>query len=130
MQRTAENAEIQARAIVANELHQRQETLLLVADRVHRQLGAVVGLLWMSSQGPGNPDEASADYRLGEMDATTVGFKFGRDLNERHAWSLRLEQYLQTGEGSPSEAFGQLEQQDLYPDVEALIVQFNYSFKW
>ena len=76
------------------------------------------------------PDDASADYRLGEMDATTVGVKFGREFDERHLWSLRLEQYLQTGEGSPSEAFGQLEQQDLYPDVEALIVQFNYSFKW
>jgi hypothetical protein len=43
MRKTAEHAEIQARAIAANELHQRQETLLLVADRVHRQLGAVVG---------------------------------------------------------------------------------------
>ena len=39
MRRTAENAEIQSRAISANELHQRQETLLLVADRVHGPLG-------------------------------------------------------------------------------------------
>lgn len=76
------------------------------------------------------PAEASADYRLGEMEATTVGFKFGREYNEQHSWSLRLEQYLQTGESSPAEAFGQLEQQDLYPDVEAIIVQFNYSFIW
>ena len=41
MRRAAEQAEIQARAISANELHQRQETFLMVADRVHRQLGAV-----------------------------------------------------------------------------------------
>jgi hypothetical protein len=74
------------------------------------------------------PDEVTADYRLGEMDATTAGFKFGRDIDGRHSWSVRLEQYVQTGEGSPSEAFGQLAQQDLYPDVEATIVQFNYSF--
>lgn len=74
------------------------------------------------------PGEVSADYRLGEMDATTAGFKFGRDIDGRHSWSIRLEQYLQTGEGSPSEAFGQLASQDLYPDVEATIVQFNYSF--
>ena len=66
MRRTAENAEIQARAISANELHQRQETFLLVADRVHRQLGAVVGLLWMSSQGPGNPD-AVPDETVSEL---------------------------------------------------------------
>jgi hypothetical protein len=74
------------------------------------------------------PDEASADYRLGEMDATTVGVKFGHDIDGRHEWSVRLEQYVQSGESSPSEAFGQLAQQDLYPDVEATIVQFNYSF--
>jgi len=59
MRRTAENAEVQARAISDNERHQRQETLLLIADRVHRQLAALVGLLWMSSQGPGNVGAAS-----------------------------------------------------------------------
>jgi hypothetical protein len=40
----------QARAIEANALHQQQETTMMVADRVHRQLGSVMGLLWMSSQ--------------------------------------------------------------------------------
>ena len=74
------------------------------------------------------PAEVSADYRLGEMDATTVGVKFGRDIDGRQSWSIRLERYLQTGESSPPEAFGQLTQQDLYPDLEAAIVQFNYSF--
>ena len=77
-----------------------------------------------------NPDHASADYRLGAMEATTIGFKFGKNIDQQHAWSLRLELYQQTGEGSPSEAFGQLDQQDLYPDVEATIVQFNYSFQF
>ena len=76
------------------------------------------------------PSEASADYRLGEMEATTVGVKFGREFDEQHSWSVRLEQYVQTGDESPSEAFGQLAQQDLYPDVEATMVQFNYSFRW
>jgi hypothetical protein len=76
------------------------------------------------------PSDASADYRLGDMEATTVGVKFGREYDEQHSWSVRLEQYVQTGDESPSEAFGQLAQQDLYPDVEATIVQFNYSFRW
>ena len=76
------------------------------------------------------PTEATADYRLGEMDATTVGVKFGKQINDQHLWSVRLEQYVQSGDSSPSEAFGQLVQQDLYPDVEATMVQFNYSFKW
>jgi hypothetical protein len=74
------------------------------------------------------PSEASADYRLGEMEATTIGIKFGREVDRQHSWSVRLEQYLQTGESSPSEAVGQLETQDLYPDVTATIVQFSYAF--
>ena len=76
------------------------------------------------------PGDASADYRLGDMDATTYGFKFGKAIDERHVWSVRLERYKQTGDSSPSEAFGQLDQQDLYPDVKATIVQFSYSFQW
>ena len=74
------------------------------------------------------PDQASADYRLGEMEATTVGIKFGREYNRQHSWSVRLEQYVQTGESSPSAAIGQLRNQDLYPDVTATIAQFSYSF--
>ena len=74
------------------------------------------------------PAEASADYRLGEMQATTVGFKFGREYDRQHSWSVRLEQYVQTGDGSPPEAVGQLRNQDLYPDVTAIIAQFSYSF--
>ena len=76
------------------------------------------------------PGDSSADYRLGEMEATTVGVKFGREIDEQHSWSVRLEQYVQTGEESPPEAFGQLDQQDLYPDIEATIVQLSYSFVW
>jgi hypothetical protein len=76
------------------------------------------------------PEFVSADYRLGELETTTVGIKLGRDIDDNHAWSARLEYYLQTGESSPSEAIGQLSQQDLFPDVEAWILQFNYSIKW
>lgn len=75
-------------------------------------------------------EHVSADYRLGDLQATTLGFKFGRDIDDRHSWSLRLEQYRQTGDSSPDEAFGQLTGQDLFPDIEASILQFNYSFKW
>ena len=76
------------------------------------------------------PDEVSADYRLGEMDAQTIGIKFGHADSQGDGWSVRLEQYVQSGDGSPSEAFGQLTTQDLYPDVKATVVQFNYSFQW
>jgi hypothetical protein len=74
------------------------------------------------------PNDVSADYRLGEMTATTAGFKFGRKYDQQHSWSFRLEQYTQTGDGSPAQAIGQLRNQDLYPDVTATIAQFSYSF--
>jgi hypothetical protein len=82
MQRAAVNSEIQARAIQANERHQHQETVLLVADRVNRQLGAVIGLLWMCSFGPGNEtaenDELVADLwsRVGSGDPEAFGRQF------------------------------------------------------
>jgi hypothetical protein len=66
MKRTAENAEIQARAIRLNALHQQQETTLLVVDRVHKQLGGIVGLLWMSSQFVTDNPEVTID-RVGDM---------------------------------------------------------------
>ncbi len=61
MQRTAEQAEIQTRAIAANELHARQDTFIDVAQLVMTQLEVIAGMLFISSQGsPGDgvvPDE-------------------------------------------------------------------------
>lgn len=76
------------------------------------------------------PEFVSADYRLGKMTTSTVGIKFGQDINAQHAWSARIEFYKQSGDSSPPEAIGQLQNQNLYPDVEATIIQANYSFKW
>ncbi len=51
IQRTAEQAIIQSQAIAANEVHARQETFLRIAEQVKAQLGTIVGMLWVSSQG-------------------------------------------------------------------------------
>jgi hypothetical protein len=51
MQRTAEHAEIQTRAIAANELHARQDTFIDVAHMVAHQLEVIAGMLFLSSQG-------------------------------------------------------------------------------
>ena len=64
------------------------------------------------------------------MTGTTVGVKCGKVLDDKHVWSVRVEMYNQSGDSSPDEAFGQLVNQDLYPDVDAAIVQFSYSFEW
>jgi hypothetical protein len=53
LQRSAEHAEVQARAIHANELHARQDTFVDLARLVNRQLGVLSGLLYLSSQAAG-----------------------------------------------------------------------------
>jgi hypothetical protein len=73
------------------------------------------------------PAFASADYRLGEMTAYTIGLKYGRSLDNGHAFSLRVEYYLQQGDSSPPDAVGVLRDLDLFPSVDALIIQVGYS---
>jgi hypothetical protein len=65
------------------------------------------------------PAYASADYRLGEFDAVTVGLKYGRRLANGNEWSARLESYTTTGAGPNS---------DVYPDLTAVIFQTSYNF--
>jgi len=76
------------------------------------------------------PDTVTADYRLGELTAQTIGIKFGYSGNKNSTWSVRLERYMQSGESQPDVAVGQLINQDLYPDVDATIIQFSYAFQW
>ncbi len=74
------------------------------------------------------PDAASADYRVGEMDAYTVGLKYGQKMNNNHEWAVRLEYYKQNPKNSGFDEPGVLQDLDLYPGIEALILQFNYHF--
>jgi hypothetical protein len=48
MHRSVEQAEVQSRAIAADELHSRQDTFLRVADMVREQLGVIAGFLYLS----------------------------------------------------------------------------------
>lgn len=80
-------------------------------------------------QGQAVPGFASADPRLGEFDATTFGIKYGRQLSNDREFSVRVEQYSQSG-SAPTNAPGQLAAQNLFPDLNALMVQFGYSFKF
>jgi hypothetical protein len=65
------------------------------------------------------PAYASADYRLGEFDAVTVGLKYGRTLSSGNEWNARIESYTTTGAGPNS---------DVYPDLTAVIFQMSYNF--
>ena len=56
------HSEKQTEAIAATELNARQETFFKIADANRRQLGAISGMLFISSQGPvGNNSLSSED---------------------------------------------------------------------
>ena len=69
--------------------------------------------------------EASADYRLGDLTTTTLGFKYGRVLGEGSEFGVRLEVMNQSGEGDSP--IGVMAGQDLSTDFDAIILQINYS---
>ncbi|AAZ26976.1 DUF3570 domain-containing protein [Colwellia psychrerythraea] len=70
----------------------------------------------------------SADYRIGEMTAITVGAKYGVVLNGGNELSFRLEYYRQTPTNAGFTDPNALSGQDIYPVVEAIIAQVSYSF--
>ena len=80
------------------------------------------------NQSDSMPLYASADYRLGEMTAITVGLKYGHKMNNGHEWAVRAEYYQQSTKSAGFENPGILSSQDLYPSVDAFIVQFSYNF--
>lgn len=79
-------------------------------------------------QGAALPAYASADFRLGEFDAVTVGMKFGRQTLSGNEWSARLEYYQQNGTISRSQLIGNQLTREQYPDLKAVIAQFGYRF--
>ncbi|MCW8833670.1 MAG: DUF3570 domain-containing protein [Colwellia sp.] len=74
------------------------------------------------------PAFASADYRIGEMTAYTLGIKYGRLINNGHELSFRLEYYRQTPTDAGFDEPGVLKEVELYPSIDAIIAQVTYSF--
>lgn len=75
-----------------------------------------------------SPDYASADYRLGELDTYTLGIKYGYRMSNGHRLAVRLEWYHQTPQSVGKAEPGQLQQLDLYPSLDSLILQTSYHF--
>jgi hypothetical protein len=75
------------------------------------------------------PEFASADYRLADMDAYTIGAKYGR-VTDRGEWSVRLEYYRQEGTPSPGSSVGDLANFELILPTSAVIAQFGYRFRF
>jgi hypothetical protein len=74
------------------------------------------------------PVHATADYRLGEFDAYTLGVKYGRPHGKGKEWGVRVEYYSQSGTSPPGAAVGALADLELNPTVNALIFQVGYRF--
>jgi len=74
------------------------------------------------------PEFVSADYRIGKLDAYTFGIKYGKKLENGREYGVRLEYYEQSPKAAGGDAPGQLSNADLYPSVDALILQFSYKF--
>ena len=75
------------------------------------------------------PQFASADHRLADLDAYTVGLKYGR-RTAHGEFSVRLEYYHQAGDPSQGAAVGDLVNHDLLPPLSAVIAQFGYKFRF
>jgi len=74
------------------------------------------------------PSFASADYRIGELDSYTVGLKYGMPIGNGNELSFRLEYYHQAPKSNGTEAFGVLNDVELYEPINAIVAQVTYSF--
>ncbi len=74
------------------------------------------------------PKEATADYRMAAFTGITVGLSYGWDFRDESSILLRLEYYTQDGDSNHDTAIGLQKNQDLFPDLQATILQIQYSF--
>ncbi len=97
--------------------------------RYYRQSAADFFHYYLVS-GEAIPQYASADTRLAKFQAETYGMKFGIPIDETSEFNMRIEYYDQHGNGSPPGAIGQLQQQNLFPDLKAytLLLGYTYAF--
>ena len=76
------------------------------------------------------PDYASADYRLGAMTTKTIGLLYGAELSKRSEFTFRAEYIQQSGDSHPAEAVGKLRNYDLFPTINAYVLQLGYNYKF
>jgi len=77
-----------------------------------------------------NDEDLSADYRLADFDATTLGLKVAYRMANDSELNMRLESYQQMGDTQPSDAIGVQKNYDMFPDLDAIILQVGYTFKF
>lgn len=107
LRRTNLQSEKQTQAIAATELNARQETFFKIAENTRKQLGAISGLLFISSQGPAGDENvsqeelnefwkqyASGDFEVFSRRFLTLGgdpetdmedLLYGTEIRQRHS---------------------------------------------
>jgi hypothetical protein len=99
---------------------------LLPHARYYQQSSAYFYSAYLLNSNAANTQIASADYRLGDMSTTTLGLLYGLQFNEQSEFTIRAEVMQQSGK-EPAK-FGALDNQTLFPDVDAIILQAGYRF--
>ena len=74
------------------------------------------------------PQFVSADYRLAEFTARTVGLEYGTRIAGKYKVSLRVERYIQSGGSDPHVEVGEQTGYELFPELKADIVQVSLDF--
>ncbi len=70
-------------------------------------------------------DYASNDYRLAESETLTLGLKYGIPMGENSELSMRAEMIRQTVTDDSN-----VPAAEATPDLDAVVLQVNYSFVW
>lgn len=70
---------------------------------------------------------ASADYRLGKFVTETIGLKYGYGLENGAEINFRIEMITQKGKDQNSDVIGVLQNQKLFPDNDAFLIQGGVS---
>ena len=76
---------------------------------------------------------ASSDYRLGELNTTTIGLKYAMPMKGSQEFSVRVESISQsysTVSSTLGTLAGDAGSQDIVPDLGAFVIQAGYSFHW
>jgi hypothetical protein len=76
------------------------------------------------------PEFASADARLADLDGVTLGLKYGHRSASGNEWSARVELYQQSGSVAADQIIGNQARRDQFPDLNAVIAQFSYRFRF
>jgi hypothetical protein len=93
--------------------------------RYYRQSAADFYRLYLQ-QGAPLLTYASADPRLAQFTASTIGLKWAHKLTQQSEFNLRVQSYVQNGT-TPSSLPTALQGLDLYPSLKTKLIQIGYK---